>query len=851
MSPQNCLICLVQPCAQNINKIRNFEVRNVTKSIAISLATTAFSWAWVFPVKAQIVGDGTLPVPTQVTPTSGIDFNITHGTQVGGNLFHSFSQFSVPTLGSAVFDTTQYSGIQNIFSRVTGGSISSIDGLIRATGSANLFLLNPTGILFGANARLQVGGSFIATTGNSVRFADGTEFSANPQAPSLLTMSVPIGVQFGNAPGTIQVNGAGLAVPAGRTLGLLGGAIEINGGALAAAGGTNLDAPAGRIELGSVGGNSLVGVTPVSRGFALSYNGVQAFQPIQLTQAAYASAANINPNDGGGDIQIQGQQVQLSGGSQIATFTTNASGGTLTVNASETVELFGTGFIPGEEIPSGFLNRTLGRGNAGDLIINTRQLVIRDGALVSASTNGAGQGGSLTINAADSIDVSGASATNPGSTFSGISVASNRNATGPAGNLAINTNRLSVRDGGQISATTFGSGRGGNLTVNAINVELVGGSATQVNGLFAQAGSSSATSNNPNATGQGGNLTVNTETLLVQNGSRISTGTFTAGSAGNLTINAAESVRVVGRSPSDLSPSTLSAGSVSAGAAGNLSIATRELRVEAGGTIAVSATGTGVAGDLQIVSPFIQLNNQGVLTAETRAGQGNISLVSSDVRLRRNSLISTNATGTATGGNISISTQTLVALENSDITANAQESFGGRVSIQTAAIFGTAFRAQLTPESDITATSALGPQFSGLVTIQTPGIDPSQGIVQLQSDVIDISSLVVQACSPESQRTAGEFFITGRGGLPPSPTDPIAEDQIQVDLGQPLPDRAASLPPVPPGEFANQTDQPLTAPLLQAQGWTVNAQRKVVLVAQSSSISAPMTGLILPPCKTP
>lgn len=784
-------------------------------------------------------------------PTSGIDFNITDGTQVGGNLFHSFSQFSVPTLGSAVFDTTQYSGIQNIFSRVTGGSISSIDGLIRATGTANLFLLNPNGVLFGANARLQVGGSFIATTGNSIRFVDGMEFSANLQTPSLLTMNVPIGVQFGNTPGTIQINGAGLMVPSGRTLGLLGGAIEINGGALAAAGGTNLDAPAGRIELGSVGENSFVGVTPVSRGFALSYRGVQAFQPIQLAQAAYASAANVNPDNGGGDIQIQGQRVQLGGGSQIATFTTNAAGGTLTVNASETIELLGTGFIPGEEIPSGLLNRTLGRGNAGDLIINTRQLVIRDGALVSASTNGAGQGGNLTISASESVEVIGFSTVQASQLFSGISVASTRNATGQAGNLVVNTNRLNVKDGGQISATTFGRGRGGNLIVNAAAVELVGGSETQVNGLFAQAGSSNPRINNPNVTGQGGNLTVNTETLVVQNGSKISTGTFTAGNAGNLTINAAESVQVVGRSPLDRSPSTLSAGSASAGAAGNLSIATRELRVEAGGTIAVSATGTGIAGDLQITSPFIQLNNQGVLTAETRAGQGNISLESSDVRLRRNSLISTNATGTATGGNISISTKTLVALENSDITANAQESFGGRVSIQTAAIFGTAFRTQLTPESDITATSALGPQFSGLVTIQTPGIDPSQGIVQLQSDVVDISGLVVQACSPERQRTAGEFFITGRGGLPPSPTDPIAEDQIQVDLGKPLPDRAAPLPPVPPGEFANQTDQQLTAPLLQAQGWIVNAQRKVVLVAQSPSISAPMTGLILPPCKTP
>ncbi|MEB3217877.1 MAG: filamentous hemagglutinin N-terminal domain-containing protein, partial [Nostocales cyanobacterium 94392] len=110
-------------------------------------------------VNAQVVPDGTLKTTVS---QSGNNFTITNGDRVGNNLFHSFSQFSVPSKGYAFFNNA--SDIQNIFSRVTGGSVSNIDGLIKANGSANLFLLNPSGIVFGKDASLNIGGSFVATT---------------------------------------------------------------------------------------------------------------------------------------------------------------------------------------------------------------------------------------------------------------------------------------------------------------------------------------------------------------------------------------------------------------------------------------------------------------------------------------------------------------------------------------------------------------------------------------------------------------------------------------------------------------------------------------------------------------
>jgi len=189
------------------------------------------------PAIAQIVGDNTLGNEASVvtfqnnirgSPAELIQGGATRGT----NLFHSFQEFNVNE-GQRVYFANP-TGIDNILSRVTGRNVSNILGTLGVDGGANLFFLNPNGIIFGENARLDIAGSFVASTANSLVFENGFSFNtANPETLPLLNITVPIGLQYGANPGNITNQSVvGLQVQSGKTLALVGGDVAIEGGVL-------------------------------------------------------------------------------------------------------------------------------------------------------------------------------------------------------------------------------------------------------------------------------------------------------------------------------------------------------------------------------------------------------------------------------------------------------------------------------------------------------------------------------------------------------------------------------------------------------------------------------------------
>lgn len=599
----------------------------------------------------QTTADTHLPLNqrTQITNNS-LNFQIDGGATQGTNLFHSFSKFSVPAGGEAFFNNT--TTVQNIFSRVTGSLPSNIQGTIRANGTANLFLINPQGIVFGPNARLNIGGSFLASTASAVKFADGREFSAtNPDAATLLTISQPIGLQFGlnlrrienQSRATDSLNQLiGLQVQPEKTLALVGGDVTLAGGILTA--------PNGQIQLGSVAENSMVQLISTPTSYILGYEGVSSFQDINLRQqSAVTTIGNL-----GGSIHLQGANVLLTDGSLIRVGIFGAgSGAGLTVNASESVRLSGT------DNRLSILNE--GDATTGNLTINTPRLLLQDGAEVVSATSGSRKGGDVNVNATQLVQVTG--------TSSRLFTQAENSATGNGGNVQIITPTLLVQNGGQISGITLGRGKGGNVTVNASrSVELVGTSTVNefASSVLSQAGMQ--------ATESAGDVAITTPLLRVLDGARVFTNTLGAGNAGNLQVNANELVALIGRSRDGQFISGLFNQSErnTTGNAGNITIHTPMLRVLDGAQISGSTFGEGRGGNvtvnadtaIELIGRPINANSSSGIFSQTQRSKlaGDITINTTSLRILDGAQISASTLGTGQAGNVAINAAEIVEL---------------------------------------------------------------------------------------------------------------------------------------------------------------------------------------------
>ncbi|NEO82579.1 S-layer family protein, partial [Moorena sp. SIO4G3] len=360
----------------------------------------------------------------------------------------------------------------------------------------------------------------------------------------------------------------------------------------------------------------------------------------------------------------------------------------------------------------------------------TGQLIVKDGAGVSASTASEGDGGDVNIT----------------------------------------TGELIISDGAQVSAGTIGEGDGGKLTVDASeSVQVIGRSG---DGRFG-----SRLTTQTDGAGKARDLSITTGQLIVSDGAQVSAGTSGEGDGGILTVNASESVQVIGRSGDGQFPSGLFTQAEGTGDAGKLlKITTGQLIISDGAAISTrSFEKDSSAGTVEINANSIFLNNQGIISAETAGDKGNINLDARDIRLLDESKIRTDASNTTTGGNITIDTDILLGLGDSDITANAKQGRGGRVTINAQGIFGLEFRDRPTPGNDITSTSERGSSFNGPVTLNT-SVDPTSGLIELPGSLVDAEAILANdLCGFENNRIAGgsSFTITGKGGLPPTRLDPV------------------------------------------------------------------------------
>ncbi|MEG4279668.1 filamentous hemagglutinin N-terminal domain-containing protein [Microcoleus sp. MON1_C1] len=661
----------------------------------------AFLLLCPFPAIAQIIPDNSLGAESSRTETDRINNlpsdRIEGGATRGANLFHSLQQFNVGEGRGAYFANPN--GIANIFTRVTGGNPSNILGVLGVEGNANLFLLNPKGIVFGPNARLDLRGSFLASSADSVVFNNGYLFSSsNPQSLPLLNVNIPSGLNFRENPGKIINNSAapalnlpqlppgmppifnnmGLAVGPGKTLALVGGDIELNQGALTAS--------TGQILLGSVASPGMVGLGVTPFGLNLNYDNISNFGNIEMTNGSLINTSgigggkvdirggNVNINKGriyaltwgnieGRGIDINAQNFLAQGGTQISTLTAGSgAGGAINLRATDSVQTIGLGLetyrvFGGSYLVSGsfkpfdpqivLISGTIGMGNAGNITIDTGKLLIENGTALTSTTLGAGNAGNISIRAGVFDLVA-----------SGINSGTLLGSTGRGGNITFEGERLTVRDNSAFISITRDRGASGNINIKA---------SESVEVLQTPAGSPVATligSSAAGVNGQAGDINIDTKRLIISEGGGIglSSGTIvgnqplntTGGRGGNLTVRASESVTIEGISGvlanGSRNPSFISADANAANRGGSINISTPLLTLRGGGVISTASLGKGDAGSITIDADRVEVignGGQGEFNSQIQTSVG----IASRVR---------NPNATANGGSLNLNVGQLI-----------------------------------------------------------------------------------------------------------------------------------------------------------------------------------------------
>ena len=528
-----------------------------------------------------------------------------------------------------------------------------------------------------------------------------------------------------------------------------GGDIEITTGSLAVTNGAFIS---GGTQGQGNGGNITINASDIIT-LDGGANGLYTFVTTSTTSNSTGNAGNIH---------INAKELFVKNAGQFGAFSTSqGNAGNIFIETGDAITFDGSN--SNNSLLTGSLSSAAASGNGGNIQIKTGTLTLKNGGSIYTFANR--NAGNINIDTRDAVIIDGVSGNNfTSGAFSYLSTGG----IGKGGDIQITTNSLTLRNGGQFAASSYGKGNAGDITVNArdaISIDGVGKKSSKSGAFTTLEGESE---------GRGGNINLTTGSLFLTNGGTVNASTFARGDGGNITIDA-DRIFIDGFSRIGntifLSGIFSVVSPTSVGNAGNINLTTDSFSLSNSGRVSTSSQGQGKAGDINIDSGSTTLDNQAFIAARTSTGDGgNINLTANDrLILRGGSGISTTA-GTAQsggdGGNININSRFIVAIpkENSDITANAFTGTGGNVEIYSQGIFGIESRPKLTEKSDITASSEQG--VAGVININVPDTSSIQNSFTELSPVIDTNSLIANSCiSRGTKRQENSFTITGSGAL--------------------------------------------------------------------------------------
>ena len=654
-----------------------------------------FSFCYVFIVfclfplifaQAQIQTDGSLGLAQKLNgPNYIIDEGL--GQRAGSNLFHSFSEFNIDKGESATFRGANE--ISNVISRVTGGKLSTIDGLLKSEiENANFYLINSAGVLFGPNARLSIDGSFHTSTADYLRLGDADLFYSEPLQGEILSTAAPKAFGFFGAPkGGITLEGGILKISDNETLSLIGGNLQLRNSSqvIAASGQVNL------VSLQSAGEVSIVDGSN-----DLDVSEFRAFGDIAIVDNSAADVTNSDIDSQAGRLFVRGNNLRLDkdgklraqnrgrgegegggvdvhisgdlfiGESSVIEMGGNGNFGQISIEAENiTIDGAGQNNFPGILI---FQSGEIDGSENNPRIKANNTLNILNGGVINTSATHVSNAGLATIQATN-LTIDGQDLG-----FAGIGSVADTNAAGDGGDLNIQvTEQLKIINGGTIDVSTFSKvgGSGGKVKVQAKNL-LINGENAEISALSSN-----------DTTGNSGEIDIDVgEQLQILNGGKINTSTFGIGKAGPITVRA-KALMIDGQDFGFTGIGSI-AGPEAIRNGGDLNIlVTEQLEIIDGGLIDTSTFGTGNAGSITMQTKNLNIDGQdfgfaGIRSAadsDSNSNGGNLEItITEQFEITNGSVSAFAKTGNA--GNLSITAGNDIRIKDSGLSISAgQENF--------------------------------------------------------------------------------------------------------------------------------------------------------------------------------
>lgn len=673
--------------------------------------------------QGSIIPDQTLgnnnSIVTNNQQINGVNSSlISGGKQTRATLFHSFDIFEIPVNQSAYFNNP--SGVQRIITRITGAKASFIDGVLGVQGNADLFIINPRGIIFGRNSKLDLNGSFTATTADGIDFENYTFYALKPNDIPILSIDIPKGLFFKESTGSIVINNTGalllqptstqsppvllgnlqngLSVKPGKSLSFLASSIIFNGGIL------NLNST--QLNIGAIKNGYVVLGQNSQVNFEKTLAKIIDFGDINLAENSFISNNILT----GGSIEIFGNNINLMEGSTIGVLSFGNQHSSINIYAKNDLVIEGLADKP---IPSGFnryatgiITANFGSANGANIFARATNIKLGKSGVISGITYQSGNGGNISLSAIN-IEIANTTSLTSSALDSGSSVSTGTLNNGNAGTINIDSDSLRLTNGGQVTTTSLGTGNAGNIDIKSNDIFALG-----VNPLNLIPSSIISTTISNGSTGM---LSLSSNNLYLLDGGSVGTVTFGAGNAQTVNIFS-KNILVSGVSPVSISSNSkiysfatnidnISALPVFSGTnftlngnSGNINIISQTMNLSDGGEITTRNFGTGIGGSIEIKANLVFME-KGSINAGTNNGNGGDLRIVTQAILLKESTVSTTAKGPGNGGNIDISSGVFAGDRNSSVLAQAISGRGGNINIDAGGIVGSPF---------ISASSELG-----------------------------------------------------------------------------------------------------------------------------------------------